>query len=155
MTEVIKTSIDGVFLSELKIIDLAGGEVRHAIKESDYGYSGFGEAYFSSVKPSVIKAWKKHKVMTLNLVVCFGSVKFVIFDDRTNSPSEGLFYTVTLSQDNYYRLTVPPMLWMGFQGMSDKNSMLLNVVDIEHCPEELERSKITDIDYDWRVELSK
>jgi len=143
------TALDGVFLTELKIIDVPGGEVLHAMKKSDFGYAGFGEAYFSRVQPNVIKAWKKHKLVTLNLVVCSGSVRFVIYDNRKESSSKGLFYDVTLSNQNYSRLTVPPLVWMGFQGVWDKTSMLLNIVDIEHYPEELERLKVTQIDYDW------
>ena len=152
---VINTLIDDVFLTELKIIDVPGGEVLHAMKKDDCGYAGFGEAYFSRVQPGVIKAWKKHRLMTLNLVICSGSVRFVIYDNRPESSSNGLFYEVTLSHENYFRLTVPPLVWMGFQGVGNETSMLLNIVDIAHCPDELERLDITQIEYDWRVELSK
>ena len=37
-------------LTPLKTIDVAGGDVRHAMKRNDPGYVGFGEAYFSIVK---------------------------------------------------------------------------------------------------------
>ena len=152
---VINTLIDDVFLTELKIIDVPGGEVLHAMKKNDYGYSGFGEAYFSRVHPGVVKAWKKHMLMTLNLVICSGSVRFVIFDDRPESSSKGLFYEVTLSHQNYVRLTLPPLLWFGFQGIGNDTNMLLSIVDIPHCPDEVTRLDIAEIKYDWRVELSK
>jgi dTDP-4-dehydrorhamnose 3,5-epimerase len=155
MMQSIDTCINGLFLTNLKIIDVPGGEVLHAMKRSDQGYSGFGEAYFSRVQSGVIKAWKKHNLMTLNLVVCLGEVKFVVYDDRPNSVSKGAYYDVILSQKNYFRLTVPPLVWMGFQGVSKKTSMLLNMIDIEHCSEELDRKDITEINYDWRVGLSK
>ncbi len=145
------TMIDGVFLTPLKIIDVAGGEVLHAMKKNDPGYIEFGEAYFSKVKPGVIKAWKRHKLMTLNLVVCSGKVRFVIYDDRQGLASENLFYEVVLSNENYCRLTVPPLVWMGFQGIGGETSMLLNIVDIEHCPEELDRLNLNEINYNWRV----
>ena len=37
------------------IIETEGGEVLHAMKKSDQGFSGFGEAYFSSINPGAIK----------------------------------------------------------------------------------------------------
>ena len=82
------TQIEGVLLTPLKTIDVAGGDVRHAMKRNDPGYVGFGEAYFSIVKTGVVKAWKRHKLMTLNLVVCSGKIRFVIYDDRQDLSSE-------------------------------------------------------------------
>ena len=75
-----------------------------------------------------IKAWKKHKIMTLNLVVISGLIKFVFYDDRIGS-SKGNFSEFLLGPDNNYsRLTVPPEIWMGFQGcQSGKN------IFIEYC----------------------
>ena len=62
-------SIDDILVTSLKRIEVKGGDVLHAM--NDIQVSGFvlGEAYFSFVEPSFIKAWKRHKEMTLNLVV--------------------------------------------------------------------------------------
>jgi len=149
----IDTNIEGVILTPLKKIDVPGGAVYHGMKKSDPGYFGFGEAYFSKVDSGIIKAWKKHNLMTLNLMVCAGKVKFVVYDDRSESASKGLFYEVCLSQDFHCRLTVPPKVWMGFQGQDKNTSTLLNIVDIEHSPDELDRLEILEIKYDWSESL--
>ena len=52
--------MDGVIISPLKRIHHPKGEIFHAIKVSDDGFVGFGEAYFSFVNYNHIKAWKKH-----------------------------------------------------------------------------------------------
>lgn len=143
------SSIDGVLLTPLKVINVAGGDVLHGMKCSDPGYSGFGEAYFSVVEAGVVKAWKRHRQMTLNLIVPLGSVRFVIYDDRQNSVSYDKYQEVVLAIDNYCRLTVPPMVWMGFQGVDENINMLLNIADIEHLPEEADRKEINAIKYDW------
>lgn len=143
------SDIDGVLLTPLDVIKVPGGNVMHGMKCTDPGYKSFGEAYFSMVEPGVVKAWKRHLQMSLNLIVPLGSVRFVIYDNRQNSMDEVLFREVTLSRDNYYRLTVPPMVWMGFQGIDEMPSMLLNLADIEHDPEEVERKKMNRIKYDW------
>ena len=87
--------------------------------------------------------------MTLNLVVCSGKVRFVIYDDRQNLDKNNVFQEVVLSSENYFRLTVPPMVWMGFQGIGANTNMLLNIVDIEHSSEELDRLSLNEINFNW------
>lgn len=140
--------IKGVIVSPLKIIFHPQGDILHGMKRSDSGYAGFGEAYFSIIKKSEKKAWKKHLKMTLNFVVPVGEIQFVIYDDRNNSETKGQFYSIMLSHNNYCRLTVPPRLWMGFKGIGESN-ILLNVANMEHMPEEIERLEFNKIKYDW------
>jgi dTDP-4-dehydrorhamnose 3,5-epimerase len=52
-----RTTLEGVLLTPLSIVATSGGDVMHAMKKSNVGYSGFGEAYFSQVESGVIKAW--------------------------------------------------------------------------------------------------
>ena len=141
--------IKDVLITKLDVIDTPGGNVMHAMKESSIGYSGFGEACFSKVNQRAVKAWKRHKEMTLNLMVPLGEVRFVLFDDReVLSPQ---FQEIIISKNNYCRLTIPPMIWMGFQGLSDGESMLLNIADIEHDPDEVDRKEIEKINYNWSL----
>ena len=100
-------NIAGVLVSPLKIIDVQGGDVLHAMNSSDSSYFGFGEAYFSMVESGAVKAWKRHREMVLNLIVPIGQVRFIIYDDRENSLSNGVYQEVTLSLENYVRLTIP------------------------------------------------
>jgi len=139
--------IKGVFISDLDIIDTPNGDVMHAMKESSNGYAGFGEAYFSKIDGGAIKAWKRHKKMTLNLVVPVGKVRFVLFDDREAFNTQ--FQEIIVSKDNYCRLTIPPMLWMGFQGLSSDGSMLLNIANIVHNSLEVDRKNIEEIEFNW------
>ena len=141
--------IKDVLITKLDAIDTPGGSVMHAMKESSIGYSGFGEAYFSQVDKGAVKAWKRHKKMTLNLIVPVGEVRFVLFDDREILSTQ--FQEIIISKNNYCRLTVPPMIWMGFQGLSDGDSMLLNIADIEHDPNEVDRKEIEKINYNWSI----
>ena len=139
--------IKDVLITPLDIIDTPGGNVMHGMKETSIGYSGFGEAYFSQVNESAIKAWKRHKNMILNLVVPVGKIKFVLFDDRDESNVR--FQEIIISRDNYCRLTVPPMIWMGFQGLSDDGSMLLNIANIEHDAYEVDKKNFKQIKFNW------
>ena len=133
--------MDGVILTPLKQIQHSKGDIFHAMKASDVGYEGFGEAYFSNVSHDEIKGWKQHTEMALNLIVVIGEIRFVIYDGRT-------FFNVTLSINNYQRLSVSPGLWVAFKGLSPSN-MLLNLASIEHKPSESTNMALDGFDYDW------
>ena len=51
--------------------------------------------------------------------------------------------------DGYARLTVPPMIWVGFQGLGRQTSLVLNIANIEHSPEEVERKELDEIKFNW------
>ena len=87
--------------------------------------------------------------MTLNLVVPIGSVAFIIYDNRQNSNSKGSFFRVELSSSNYQRLTVLPELWIAFKGKNNNTNLILNIADMEHDPDEIERLDLDQFDYDW------
>jgi dTDP-4-dehydrorhamnose 3,5-epimerase len=131
-------SIEGVLLTPLREIKGESGNVMHALKAHEESFHGFGEAYFSSVYPRAVKGWKKHRKMILNLIVPVGAIKFVLFDDRPDSISFQLIQEIILSTENYQRLTVPPGIWMAFQGLGETTNMLLNIASIPHDPLEAE-----------------
>jgi len=150
---IINTSVDGVLMTNLKRIDVAGGDIFHAMKASSQGYCGFGEAYFTTITPGSIKSWKQHFSMTLNLVVISGKVKFVLFDDRDGSCTKSMYQTVLLGPSTEYgRLTVPPLVWMAFQCVGQELGIILNIANIEHLPSEAARKDIYEIPYNWSAE---
>ena len=144
-----KINIESVILTSLNKITHPMGGIFHAMKESDVGYAGFGEAYSSTIKHGEIKGWNLHRKMTLNLVVPMGKVTFVIYDDKDGSNSKENYFKVTLSQTNYQRLTVPPGLWLAFKGISSSTNLILNVANMEHDSNELDRMDLDSVDYNW------
>lgn len=145
------SNTNDLLITPIDIVSVPGGDVLHGMKLNDSGYAGFGEAYFSTVDNRVIKAWKRHREMTMNIVVVVGCIRFVIYDDREADSSQHSFEQVVLSRDNYFRLTVPPMVWMGFQGLGEKENMLLNISNIEHSPNEVDRLMINQINFNWEI----
>jgi len=135
--------MDGVTLTPLKKIHHPKGDIFHAMKNDDIGYSGFGEAYFSTINQFDIKGWKKHTKMTLNLVVPIGEIRIVVCNEMTKA-----FYSVHISHDNYQRVTIKPGLWVAFKGISEYN-MLLNIASIAHNPSEAKNIAIDEINYAW------
>jgi len=137
-------SLNDIFITPLARIATAGGDVLHAMKQSEAGFAGFGEAYFSWVSAGAVKAWKQHTRMTMNVIVPVGQVKFVFCLDGTDA-----FRVEEIGVDRYARITVPPGIWFGFQGLAAPQSLVLNIANIPHDPNEVERLALSEIQYGW------
>ena len=138
-------SLADILVTPLMRIPTIGGGVMHALKNSDNGFKSFGEVYFSWVEQGAIKAWKCHQHMTLNLVVPLGEVSFVFHI----KDQENCFRTENIGEEKYVRLTVPPGIWFGFQGRGSCQSLLMNLADMAHDPDEVLRKKTSEIVYNW------
>lgn len=137
-------SLDDILITPLARIATAGGDVLHAMKQTDAGYSGFGEAYFSWVATGAVKAWKRHLRMTMNVVVPVGQVRFVF---RLEGADD--FRVEEIGVDRYARLTVPPGIWFGFKGLTESESLVLNIANLPHDPNEVQRLELSEIRYGW------
>ena len=142
-----KIMLNSIIVTDLNRITVSGGDVLHAMRKDSPGYNGYGEAYFSIIEPSAIKAWKKHSDMTLNLVVPLGMVRFVFTD------GDGDFFIKEIGEQNFARLTVPPGIWFGFTGLGSGESLILNISNILHDPDEVERRERHEIPFDWSIKL--
>lgn len=140
--------IDDVLLTPLKRVFHPSGAILHAMKASSPGFTGFGEAYFSTIHKDLIKGWKRHNRLTLNLVVPVGSIRFVICDDRGAKKDTPEFFDVIIDKDNYVRLTIPPAVWVCFKGLQDAN-LLMNIIAEEHDPLESDNIELQQISYDF------
>ena len=58
--------IDGVRIVPRVRIPDERGTIMHMLKATDPEFLGFGEIYFSTVYPGVVKGWHRHAEMTLN-----------------------------------------------------------------------------------------
>ena len=146
--------IEGVIIQPLKQIADKCGPVLHMLKNDSRLFKQFGEVYFSEIHSGLVKAWKRHKKQSQNLVVPVGKIWLVIYDDRPNSNTHRKIAQYKLGRPKDYRLIhIPPMLWYGFQGIGDQTSMIANCTDLSHDPEEMESlsADTSQIPYQWET----
>ncbi len=139
--------LDGIIKTPLKKINLDDGAVFHGIKKNDTGFVDFGEVYFSFINKDAIKGWKLHQRMTLNLMIPIGKIKFNFVDSRKTSNTYNDLFEIILSDQDYFRLTVPPNIWFAFKGVGQGVNMLANVADMAHDPDEILRKELNDIEF--------
>lgn len=145
--------IDGVTVTPLKQIVDERGKIMHMLRSDAAHFDAFGEIYFSCIHPGAIKAWHIHKEMTLNYAVPHGHIKFVLYDDRPGSSTQGEVQELFLGEDNYCLVTVPPMVWNGFKGYGDTMAVVANCATLAHSSSEIDRMDPFDssIPYDWEI----
>ncbi len=144
--------IEGVKISQLKQIKDERGKIMHMLRSDSPIFKSFGEIYFSTINPKIIKAWHLHKEATLNYACIKGEVNLVLYDDRENSRTRGKYESIILSPKKYSLITIPPFIWNGFKGLDKEESIIANCLDLPHNEREMVRRDHTDkyFSYDWK-----
>ncbi len=145
--------IDGVKVVPLRRVPDERGTVFHMLRRTDDHFIEFGEIYFSSVYPGIIKGWHRHREMTLNYACVTGRIKLVLYDDRDGSATRGQVMELFLGPDDYSLAIVPPGVWNGFKGMAAPWSLVANCCTHPHDPSRSDRLDPfdNDIPYLWDV----
>ena len=145
--------IEGVQVVPLKRIPDERGTVMHMLRATDPHFVQFGEIYFSTIYPGVIKGWHLHELMTLNYACVSGRIKLVLYDDREESNTRGELMEIFLGPDHYSLVQIPPKVWNGFKGIGDRMAIVANCSTHPHDPSKTQRLDPSDtrIPYDWAV----
>ncbi|MBT4287371.1 MAG: dTDP-4-dehydrorhamnose 3,5-epimerase family protein [Deltaproteobacteria bacterium] len=145
--------IEGVQITPLRQILDERGKIMHMLRNDADHFEGFGEIYFSFVNPGAIKGWHIHKEMILNYAVPHGDIKFVLYDDRSESSTKGEVQEIFMGPSNYCLVTVPPMVWNGFKGLGTEPAIVANCSSIPHTTGEIDRLDPFDIaiPYSWDI----
>ena len=143
--------IDGVIITDLKKIPDERGAIFHMLRKNDKHFIEFGEIYFSTVKPTFIKAWHLHKEATLNYCCIKGRVNLVLYDDRKYSPTKGVYQDLILDPNDHKLITIPNNIWNGFKGLDKSESIIANCLTIPHNEKEMVRKHFEDehFNFDW------
>ena len=146
--------IDGVVVKPLRRIPDERGFIMHMLRVDDPEFEQFGEIYFSTGYPGVIKAWHLHQEMTLNYAVVVGMIKLVLYDTRETSPTQGEVQEIFVGQENYQLVKIPPHIWNGFKAVGTQMAIVANCSTLPHDPNEIVRTSPFDpaIPYDWSLE---
>lgn len=146
--------IEGVQITSRNVIPDDRGKIMHIMKSTDSQFNTFGEVYCSTVYPGIVKGWHMHKKMTLNYVTLKGNIKFVLYDDRPDSPTYQQIQEIVIGESQYLIVTVPPFVWNGFKGIGLEEAFVINFTDIPHDPEEIVRMDPFQneiIKYNWAI----
>ena len=145
--------IDGVAVRSARVLPDERGRLGEIMRADDPWFEKFGQVYFTTTYPGVVKAWHYHKKQTDHFYVIRGVVKIALCDQREDSPSYGVVNELYLGEHNPGLLRIPPGVAHGWMCVSDCEAYILNVVSEMYdyaSPDEYRTDPHdNDIPYDW------
>ena len=125
----------------------------HMLKSTDRNFEKFGEIYFSTAYPGVVKGWHEHTKMTLNYAVIKGMIKLVLIDNRKESSTYKEIQEIYIGENNYVLVKIPPKIINGFKNITNDECIVANCSSIPHDKNEIIRySPYNDaFGYNWDI----
>ncbi|MCX7747426.1 MAG: dTDP-4-dehydrorhamnose 3,5-epimerase family protein [Clostridia bacterium] len=131
--------IDGVIIKPLKKIPDDRGVIMKMQECCDPEFKGFGEIYFSTIYPGVVKGWHLHEEAVLNYTVVKGMIRLVLFDDREGSKTKGELQEIYMGDYNYCLVQIPAKVWNGFQCVGNEMAIVADLITVEHSKDVMKR----------------
>ncbi|TYQ12807.1 UNVERIFIED_CONTAM: dTDP-4-dehydrorhamnose 3,5-epimerase [Acetivibrio alkalicellulosi] len=131
--------IEGVIIKPLKRIPDDRGTILKMQECSDSEFKGFGEIYFSTIYPGVVKGWHLHENAILNYSVIKGMIRLVLYDGRENSSTYGEIQEIYMGDYNYCLVQIPENVWNGFQCVGNEIAIVADLITVEHSKDKMKR----------------
>jgi dTDP-4-dehydrorhamnose 3,5-epimerase len=143
--------IEGVIIKPLRRIADDRGTILKMQERSDAEFKGFGEIYFSTIYPGVVKGWHLHKEAVLNYAVVKGMIKLVLYDDREYSSTRGELIELYIGDYNYCLVQIPNGVWNGFKTIGTEMAIVADLINMTHDKDTMMRMDPHNcfINYDW------
>jgi dTDP-4-dehydrorhamnose 3,5-epimerase len=145
--------IDGVGVRRAKVLPDERGRLGEIMRADDPWFEKFGQVYFTTTWPGVVKAWHYHGRQTDHFYVIKGTVKVALYDQRDNSPTKGTVNEVYLGEHCPGLLRIPPGVLHGWMCVGRREAYIVNIVsemyDYSNPDEFRTDPHDNDIPYDW------
>ena len=145
--------IDGVEVKDLKLIPDERGMLAEVLRTDDGIFKRFGQVYFTTAYPGVVKGWHTHKIQWDHFCCVHGLVKLVLYDPRDGSKTKGKANEFFLGPRNMKLVSIPPGVYHGFKCVGEQECIMLNIPTepFNHASPDEFRAAWNDpkIPYDW------
>jgi len=112
-------------------------------------------AYGITIRPGRIKGWGMHKLQTDRYLIASGSVRVVLFDGRSESPTQGLIDVRQLTGEAPSLLAIPPGVWYADQNWGENDALILNFPTHPYNREAPDKYRLDphsgEIPFDWSL----
>ncbi len=147
-------TIEGVSVRRAKVIPDQRGRLGEIFRADDPWFEKFGQVYFTTTYPGVVKAWHYHKKQTDHFYVVKGMVKIALHDQRSNSSTSGVVNELYLGDCCPGLLRIPPGVTHGWMCVSECEAYIVNIVSEMYNYSNPDEFRIdphdNDIPYDWK-----
>lgn len=149
------STINDVIITPLKKIPDERGTIMHMLRADSAHFQKFGEVYFSTAYPGVIKGWHEHTLQVQNYAVIQGMIKLVLFDNRKDSSTYKNVMEIFMGDDNYCLVTIPTGIVNGYKCISTIPCMVANCSTLPYTAGEMIRHEPFGqlVPYNWEIEM--
>ncbi len=120
--------IDGVAVRHAKVLPDQRGRLGEIMRADDPWFEKFGQVYFTTTYPGVVKAWHYHNKQTDHFYVIKGTVKVALYDNRKTSPTHAEVNEIYLGEHNPGLIKIPPGVMHGWMCVSKSEAYIVNLV---------------------------
>ena len=146
--------IDGVAVRKAKVFPDERGRLGEIMRRDDPWFEQFGQVYFTTTYPGVVKAWHYHEKQTDHFCVIKGTVKIGLCDNRKDSPTYKVVNELYLGEHTPGVVKIPPGVQHGWMCVSDCEAYIINMVSEMYNysqPDEYRTdAHENDIAYEWK-----
>lgn len=145
--------IEGFGVRRGKVVPDERGRLGEIMRADDPWFQKFGQVYFTTTFPGVVKAWHFHRKQTDHFYVVRGTVKVALYDVRPDSPTAGTVHELYLGEHCPGLVRIPPGVQHGWMGIGRTEAYIINVVSEAYDPKNPDEFRThphdNDIPYDW------
>jgi dTDP-4-dehydrorhamnose 3,5-epimerase len=120
--------IEGVAVRRAKVLPDERGRLGEIMRADDPWFQKFGQVYFTTTYPGVVKAWHFHKKQTDHFYVLKGCTKIVLYDERADSATRGVVNELYLGEHLPGLVRIPPGIQHGWMAVGDSEAYIVNIV---------------------------
>jgi len=145
--------IEGVKARRTKVLPDERGRLGEIFRADDPWFEKFGQVYFTTTYPGVVKAWHYHEKQTDYFCVIKGMLKVALYDRRKDSSTYGTVNELYLGEHCPGLVCIPPGVLHGWMCVSETEAYIVNVpsevYDYKAPDESRTHPHDNDIPYDW------
>jgi dTDP-4-dehydrorhamnose 3,5-epimerase len=145
--------IEGVGARRGRVFPDERGRLGEIMRADDPWFERFGQVYFTTTHPGMVKAWHYHEKQTDHFYVVRGLIKVGLYDAREDSPTYGTVNEVYLGEHCPGLVRIPPGVAHGWMCVSDVEAIVVNFVTEPYNYEQPDEFRThphdNDIPYDW------
>ena len=145
--------IEGIKVRPAKVLSDERGRLGEILRADDELFEKFGQVYFTTTYPGVVKAWHWHKKQTDLFYVAKGMIKVALYDGRSGSKTRGCVNQLYLGEHCPAVLKIPVGVCHGWMCVSQDEAYIINVVTEVYNYSQPDEFRIhphdNDIPYDW------
>jgi dTDP-4-dehydrorhamnose 3,5-epimerase len=143
----------GVSIITLKRAVNERGHLMEVQRKDDDIFPGFGQAYITSTRPGVIKAWYRHHKQLDQIALVKGDLMLVLYDSQEHSPTRGQVLEIPISEHEPKLVQIPPGVWHGFKALGEEAAYLLHLNSVAFNFHDVDEERLPaddpSIPYEW------